>query len=129
MTRYLRAVTACVLVAAALPLLAAEADRKRPPVVGVDGDHRWFVENNAFTTHVDERVRGAEVNGHVPSDDGAEARKQGVCNHESASNRGERERVCGSGCRRFPPRGTKVYAGKVTKLQQSDGPSPYDYGP
>ena len=103
-------------------------DRKRPPVVGVDGNHRWFVENDAFATHVHERVRRAEVDGHVPSDDGAKARKQGVCNHESASSRGERERVCGSGSRRLPPHGTEVYAGKVTKLQQSDGPCPSDYG-
>ena len=36
MTRYLRAVTACVLVAAALPLLAAEADRKRPIYLEAD---------------------------------------------------------------------------------------------
>ena len=45
------------------------ADRERAAVARVDRDHRRLVEHDAAAAHVDERVRGAEVDGHVAADD------------------------------------------------------------
>ena len=41
------------------------ADCERPPVFHVDGDNRRLVEHDAATAYVDERVSGAQVDGHV----------------------------------------------------------------
>jgi hypothetical protein len=41
------------------------ADGQGPTVLGVDGDHRRLIEHDATATHVDQRVGGPEIDGHV----------------------------------------------------------------
>ena len=41
------------------------ADGQSAAVLGVDGDHRRLVEHDATAPHVDKRVGGSEIDGHV----------------------------------------------------------------
>ena len=52
--------------------LRLDADREHAAVVGVDRDDRRLVEHDPAPSHVDERVGGAEVDGHVAANDGGE---------------------------------------------------------
>jgi len=45
-----------------------------------DGDHGGFVENDALTAHVDQRVGGAQVDGQVVGEVAAEKAEHGVLN-------------------------------------------------
>ena len=49
--------------------LGLDADRERPAVAGVDGDHRRFVEHHTAPAHVDERVGSSQVDRDVAADD------------------------------------------------------------
>ena len=49
-------------------LLRFDADRERTTVARVDRDDRRLVEHDAAPAHVDERVRGAEVDRHVAAE-------------------------------------------------------------
>ena len=48
--------------------LGLDADSDGTAVVDIDGDHGGLVEHHAETPHVDQGVRGAEVNGDIPTE-------------------------------------------------------------
>jgi hypothetical protein len=73
--------------------LRLDAHRERATVVHVDGDDRRLVEDDALTPHVDERVRGAEIHGHVPADDAAERAEEVAHAVEPLSPGGRNDRT------------------------------------
>src|SRR5207253_2819801 len=48
--------------------LGLDADREDLRGPGVDRHHGRLVQHDAATAHVDERVGGAEIDGHVPAE-------------------------------------------------------------
>src|SRR5206468_11129798 len=52
--------------------LGLETDRERTPVLDVDGDDGRLVEDNAAAPDIDESVRRAQVDRHVPAEQGGE---------------------------------------------------------
>ena len=60
--------------------LASCADRDGAAVVDVDRHHGWFIQDDSLAAHVDERVRGTEIDRHVAAHD----RREGVAHLRAA---------------------------------------------
>src|SRR6266511_3176619 len=60
--------------------LRLHAHRQRPVVLGVDRDDRRLVQHDSLAAHVDDGVRGAEVDSHVVADDGGQPRSGHLVN-------------------------------------------------
>ena len=67
--------------------LGVVPDRHQLAGLLVDRDHARLVDQDALAAHVDERVGGAEVNGHVPADE--------VVRHPKCPCAGKRTRLDG----------------------------------
>jgi hypothetical protein len=79
--------------------LGVVPDRNQLTGLLVDRDDARLVHEDAFAAHVDERVGGAEINGHVPADEACEPPSVVLCARDSAHGKGNQAGRPGSALR------------------------------